>query len=141
MVLNLVWRLVIRTTWRTLEEHVLQLLSSVLLLLFFFSFLFCVLCVCVCVSVVFFKIFFMWTKGFIEFVTILILFYVLVVWAWGMWDLSSLNRDWTCSPYIGRQSLNHGTAREVPPIFSIAKSFKIYLTCFKSPLSSFLYFS
>ena len=35
--------------------------------------------------------FLMWTifKVFIEFVTILLLFYVLVFWPWGMWDLSS----------------------------------------------------
>ena len=40
----------------------------------------------------FFKNFFlMWTifKVFIEFVTILLLFYVLVFWPRGMWDLSS----------------------------------------------------
>ena len=32
----------------------------------------------------------------------------------GMWDLSSLNRDQVRAPCIGRQSLNHWTAREVP---------------------------
>ena len=32
-------------------------------------------------------------KVFIEFVTILLLFYVLVFWPRGMWDLSSPNRD------------------------------------------------
>ena len=31
-----------------------------------------------------------------------------------MWDLSSLTRDRTCTPCIGRQSLNHWTARELP---------------------------
>ena len=58
----------------------------------------------------------MWTifKVFIEFVTILLLFYVLVLWPRGMWDLSSLTRDWTRTPCIGRQSPNHWTAREVP---------------------------
>ena len=37
----------------------------------------------------------MWTifKVFTEFVTTLLLFYVLVFWPWGMWDLSSLTRD------------------------------------------------
>ena len=37
----------------------------------------------------------MWTifKVFIEFVTILLLFHVLVFWPRGMWDLSSLTRD------------------------------------------------
>ena len=58
----------------------------------------------------------MWTifKVFIEFVTISLLFYVLGFWPWGMWDLSSLARDWTCIPCIGRWSLNHWTARKVP---------------------------
>ena len=35
-------------------------------------------------------------------------------WPRGMWDLSSPNRDWTRTPCIGRWSLNHWTAREVP---------------------------
>ena len=63
-----------------------------------------------------FYYFFMWTifKVFIEFVTILLLLYVLVFWPRGMWDLSSLTRNWTRIPYIGRQSLNHWTTREVP---------------------------
>ena len=52
-------------------------------------------------------------KVFIEFVTILLLFYVLVFWPRGMWDLSSLTRDWTRTPCIGRQILNHWTTREV----------------------------
>ena len=43
---------------------------------------------------------------FIEFV-ILLLFYVLAFWLQGMWDLSSLTKDQTCTPCIGRQSLNH----------------------------------
>ena len=58
----------------------------------------------------------MWTifKIFIEFVTTLFLFYALVFWPQGMWDLSSLTRDQTLISYIGRLSLNHSTAREVP---------------------------
>ena len=58
----------------------------------------------------------MWTifKVFIEFVTILLLLYVLGFWLRGMWDLSSLTRDRTRTPCIGRRSLNHWTAREVP---------------------------
>ena len=41
----------------------------------------------------------MWTifKDFIKFVTILFLLYVLVFWLQGMWDLSLLNKDWTCT--------------------------------------------
>ena len=57
-----------------------------------------------------FKIFWgMWIifQVFIEFVTILLLFYVLVFWPRGMWDLSSPTRDGTCTLCIGRQSLNH----------------------------------
>ena len=53
----------------------------------------------------FFKIFFsMWTifKVFIDFVTALLLFYVLVFWPQGMWDLSSLTRDRTHAPCIER---------------------------------------
>ena len=58
----------------------------------------------------------MWTifKVFIESVTILLLFYVLVFWLQAMWDLSSRTRDQTHTPRTGRQSLNHWTAREVP---------------------------
>ena len=41
------------------------------------------------------------------------LFYILVSWPWGMWDLSSLTRGWTHTTCIGRQSLNHWTAWEV----------------------------
>ena len=58
----------------------------------------------------------MWTsfKVFIEFAAILLLFYVLGFWLQGMWDLSFPTRDRTHNPCIGRQSLNHWTAREVP---------------------------
>ena len=60
----------------------------------------------------FFKDFLMWTifTIFIEFVTILLLFYVLVFWSRGMWDLSSPTRDQTHTPCFGRWSfspLNH----------------------------------
>ena len=45
-------------------------------------------------------------KTFIEFVTILLLFYILFlfVWLWDMWDLSFLTRDWTHNPCIGKWS-------------------------------------
>ena len=62
----------------------------------------------------------MWTlfNIFIEFVTILLLFfYVLVFWPRGMWDLSSPTRDRTHTRCIGRWSPNHWTAREVPVDF------------------------
>ena len=66
----------------------------------------------------------MWTifKVFIEFVTILLLFYVLVFWPQGMWDLSSLTRDRTLTPCIGRQHLNQWTAREVPEQYILLKT-------------------
>ena len=43
----------------------------------------------------FLRFFLMWTifKVFIEFVTILFLFYALVFWPQVMWDLSALTRD------------------------------------------------
>ena len=66
---------------------------------------------------IFLRFFWCWPfflKVFIEFVTILLMFYVLVFWPWGKWDLSSPTRDWTCTPCIGRQRLNHWTTREVP---------------------------
>ena len=40
-------------------------------------------------------------KVFIEFVTILLLFYVLVFWPQGMWDPSSPTRDQTHTPCTG----------------------------------------
>ena len=51
-------------------------------------------------------------KGFIEFVTTLLLFYVLVFWPRGLQDLSSLTRDRTYTSCI--RSLNHWTSGEVP---------------------------
>ena len=61
----------------------------------------------------------MWTifKVFIEFVTILLLFYVLAFWPRGMGDLSPTTRDGIHTTCIGRQSLNHWTTREVPQAF------------------------
>ena len=66
----------------------------------------------------FFFLFLMWTmfKVFIECVTILLLFFVLVFWPQGIEDLSSPRRDCSCSLCIRRGSLNHGTTREVPKL-------------------------
>ena len=63
-----------------------------------------------------FFFFWIWTifKVFIGFVIILLLFYVLVFWPRGMWDLSFLTRDQTPTSCIGRPSLNCWTTREVP---------------------------
>ena len=60
---------------------------------------------------VFKDFFFKWTsflKAFIEFVTILLLFYALVFSPWGLWGLSSLTRDWNHDPCIGSQSPTTG---------------------------------
>ena len=69
--------------------------------------------------------FLMWTifKVFIELVTILLPFYVLFFWPRGMWNLSSVTRDRTRSPCIGRWNLNHWTTREVP----LALFFRLFL--------------
>ena len=53
---------------------------------------------------------------FIEYVTLLLLFYVLVFCLQGTWDLSSPIWDQTLTPCIGRWSLHHWTTREVPQI-------------------------
>ena len=65
---------------------------------------------------VFCGFFLMWTifKVFIEFVIVLLLFYVLVFLPWGMWEHSSPTRDRTCTSCIERWSLNHWTTWEVP---------------------------
>ena len=65
----------------------------------------------------FFSIF----KVFIEFVTILLMSYILVFWPWGVWDLSSPSRDRTPTPCIRRWSLSHWTTREVPKVHIILR--------------------
>ena len=60
-------------------------------------------------------------KVFIKFVMALLLFYALVFWPQGMWDLSCPINDQTCTTCIRRRSLNHWTTREVPPlVFNIS---------------------
>ena len=58
------------------------------------------------------KFFFsMWIifKVFTEFVTIMFLLYVLVIWLLGMWDLiSPIIRDWTHTPCIWGEALTNG---------------------------------
>ena len=51
-------------------------------------------------------------KVFIEFVTMLFLFYVFVSWPQGMWDLCSLMRDQFDTPCNRMRSLNHWTTRK-----------------------------
>ena len=58
----------------------------------------------------FFKGFFgcrLFFKVFIEFVMMLLPFYVLVFWPQGMWDLRSPTRDQMYTLCIGRRSLSH----------------------------------
>ena len=57
----------------------------------------------------------MWTilKVITEFVTTLFLFYDLVFWLQGVWNLGSLTRDQTLSPCSGRGGLNLCDTREV----------------------------
>ena len=63
-------------------------------------------------------------KVFIEFVTILLLFYVLVSWPRGTWGLSSSARDQTHTLCIGRRSSNHWITWEVPmSLFKTEESF------------------
>ena len=73
----------------------------------------------------FFKDFLMWTifKIFIEFVTIWLLFYVLVYWPWVMWDLSSPTKDQTHTLCIWRPSCNHWTTREVSELLKLRMGF------------------
>ena len=68
----------------------------------------------------FLNIFFMWAifKVFIELITIILLFYVLVFCPRGMRDLSSLTRDRTCTSCIRRWGLNNWTDWETPTLFS-----------------------
>ena len=66
----------------------------------------------------FLRLILMWTilKYFLNLLQYCFWDFFFFFWPWGMWDLSSPARDWTCSPCIGRQSLHHWTAREVPKL-------------------------
>ena len=83
----------------------------------------------------------MWTtfKVFIEFVTSLLLVYVSVFLALKIRHEGSLTRDQTCTPFIGRQSLNLWTARDVPPFLLSNGCLQVPGTCnltsqlFKTP--------
>ena len=63
---------------------------------------------------IYFLLCFSFLKNFIEFVTILLQFYVLFFCSWGMWNLNFLVRNQTHTPCTGRWSLNHWTTRDVP---------------------------
>ena len=68
----------------------------------------------------FFKDFYMWTifKTFFEFVRIFFFLFSLF-WPWCMWDPRFPIRNPTSTPFIGRQSLNPWTAREVSQVFQL----------------------
>ena len=51
---------------------------------------------------------------FIEFVTILLLFHVLVSWPRGMWDPSSQTKVWTCTLALEGKVLTTGPPRKSP---------------------------
>ena len=58
---------------------------------------------------------------FIEFITILLLFYVLVFWLQGLWDLNFPTRDRSCTPALEGDVLTTGPAPpgEVPNFISL----------------------
>ena len=62
------------------------------------------------------------SKVFLEFVTLLLLFYVLGFWPQDLWDLSSPTGNQTCTPWIGKRSLNHWTTREVLVLYFSGKT-------------------
>ena len=78
-----------------------------------------------CIS--YFIIFSLFLKVFIESLTILLLFYVLVCQPWDMCDLNSLIRDHAHTLSIRRQRLNHWTTREIP--FSSCFYFFLFDDC------------
>ena len=61
-------------------------------------------------STIFSKFFYVdpFLKFFIRFVTIMLLIHVLVFWLWGIWDVSSLTRDRTCTPVLKGKVLTTG---------------------------------
>ena len=67
----------------------------------------------------FFRVFFFFldvdhfSSRYWRFVAILLLFYVLVCWLWGIWVISSPTKDWAHTPCIGRWNPTCWTAREV----------------------------
>ena len=82
--------------------------------------------------------FLMWTifEVFIEFVTILFLFYVLFFWLGDMWDFSSPTRDEPTSPALEGDVLTTGQPGTSQGYFkqygSIVRSFELSMTYIKS---------
>ena len=84
------------------------------------------------IFVCFSKLFFFWCGPFCK--SLYQIFYNIasVLWffcPWNMWDLLSLTRNWTLISCIGRQNLNHWTAREtLATVFVWGKILWLYST-------------
>ena len=73
----------------------------------------------------------MWTtfKVFIEFVTTLLLFYILLFWPWGTWDLNSLTRDQTRTSSPEGEVLTTGPPGKSPKLsFNVLSRLKSTIT-------------
>ena len=85
--------------------------------------------------------------SFIGFVTILLLFYVLLFWPRGMWGLSSPTRDWTHTPALVGEVLTsrlpgspYSTLKILPSDFFCKFSFYINTEVFHNQLESCFFF-
>ena len=68
-------------------------------------------------------------KVFIEFLTILLLFYILLFWPWGTWDLSCLTRDQTRTSSLEGEVLTSGPPRKSPKLsFNVLSRLKSTIT-------------
>ena len=131
--LHLMWLLI----WFNLSllSHIC-FLCPICSFLFFFS-----------ASFLSFFIFWQFLKVFIKFVTTLLLFYVLIFWLWGMWNLSSLTRVQTHTLCIRRWNRNQWTVRIVPLSASFLINWALFIISFSLLYwlliynSSFCYFS
>ena len=80
--------------------------------------------------------FLMWTisKVFTEPVMTSLLFHAWASWLWGIWDLSSLPRDPTCTPTFGKQNPDYWTTSRVHKtlsfkIITIIGTYSLSFTC------------
>ena len=73
---------------------------------------------------------------FTEFVTILLLFYVLVFWLRDMWDLSFPAKYWILTSCTERRSLNHWTGRKSLSVSSEDRNHAYFWTPEKRAFSS-----
>ena len=73
---------------------------------------------------------------FIVFVTILLLFYVLVFWLWDMLDLSFPDKYWILTSCTERRTLNHWTVRKSLSVSSEDRNHAYFCTPEKLAFSS-----